>query len=382
MRTKQAVIRRWPGDRNQLSALSEIAPQLLLVFGSPLLLADPEIAQTLAEKFPQAIRIGCSTAGEIAGGEVTDGCLIVTAAHFAHSPLTTASTLLASMEDSRAAGERLGKQLNSAGLKGVIVFGQGVGINGSALVEGLASQLAAGMPISGGLAGDDGAFKQTWVLDNGGLSADRIVALGLHGEHVRLSHGCFGGWQAFGPMRKVTRSAGNVLYELDGEPALEIYKRYLGDHASKLPASGLLFPFEMFSGTEESAGLIRTILGIDEAAGSLILAGEIDPNGYLRLMHAQTDRLVDGAEDAAQTARSFVLQGVGEGIALLVSCVGRKLVMGGRTEEEVEAVQHVLGSRHTLAGFYSYGEISPMAPPGVGCKLHNQTMTITLIEEA
>ena len=199
------------------------------------------------------------------------------------------------------------------------------------------------------------------------------------GEQLVFAHGSFGGWSPFGPARKVTRCANNVLFELDGESALEVYKRYLGEHAKGLPASGLLFPFAMLGKDHSEVGLIRTILGVDEANGSLTLAGDIDPEGYLRLMHASTDALVEGAEAAAEAAQAM-RGNAGEGLALLVSCVGRKLVMGGRVDEEVEAVGDVFGQGATLAGFYSYGEISPFSP-SVDCKLHNQTMTITYLSE-
>ena len=262
----------------------------------------------------------------------------------------------------------------------MLIFGQGVAINGSAVIAGLTQVLGDQMPITGGLAGDGGAFHQTFVLDDQGVSSVRLVAVGLYGDKLQFSHGSFGGWSPFGPARKVTRAVNNVLYELDGEPALTVYKKYLGDHAKGLPASGLLFPFAMLGSDHNDIGLIRTILGVDEAAGSLTLAGNIINDGYLKLMHANTDALVDGAEAAAQAAVD--MQGsTGEGLALLVSCVGRKLVMGGRVDEEVEAVGEVFGSGATLAGFYSYGEISPFTR-SVDCKLHNQTMTITYIGES
>jgi hypothetical protein len=211
------------------------------------------------------------------------------------------------------------------------------------------------------------------------VADDKVVAVGLCGEHLRFGHGSFGGWEPFGPARRVTRCDGNVLYELDGEPALEIYKRYLGDHAKDLPASGLLFPFAMLGEDHNAIGLIRTILGVDEAGGSLTLAGEINPDGYLKLMHASTDKLVNGAESAAQAAAAMFAS-AGDSVAILVSCVGRKLVMGNRVDEEVEAVSDVVGKKAVLTGFYSYGEISPFTP-GSSCKLHNQTMTITCLGE-
>jgi hypothetical protein len=210
------------------------------------------------------------------------------------------------------------------------------------------------------------------------LSSSRVTCIGFYGNELTFLHGSFGGWSPFGPARKVTRCKDNVLYELDGEPALEVYKRYLGDHAKDLPASGLLFPFSMLSKDHSDVGLIRTILGVNEAEGSLTLAGDIVPDGYLKLMHASTDALVDGAELAAMATKSA--KSDEGGLALLVSCVGRKLVMGFRTEEEVEAVGQVFGDKVALAGFYSYGEISPLKTV-TDCKLHNQTMTITYINE-
>lgn len=378
MQVAQTTFRGAPHDAASLAELIAIKPDLVLVFGAvePLRAA----ASALAQAFPTAQRVGCSTAGEISKDGVQDASLVVTALQFEATQVVQFSTVLVGMEDSLDAGKRLAKGLPPADLRAVLIFGQGVKINGSAVLAGMTEILGTSIPITGGLAGDGGAFVQTWVLDNQGVSDDRLCCIGLYGSRLKFAHGSFGGWSPFGPARKVTRSDNNVLYELDGESALAVYKRYLGEHAKGLPASGLLFPFAMLGEDHSEVGLIRTILGVDEAAGSLTLAGNIDPNGYLKLMHASTDALVDGAEAAAEAAKAMLAQD-GQGLALLVSCVGRKLVMGGRVDEEVEAVGDVFGQSATLAGFYSYGEISPFAP-AVECKLHNQTMTITYISEA
>ena len=182
--------------------------------------------------------------------------------------------------------------------------------------------------------------------------------------------------QHFAQTRKVTRCEGNVLHELDGSPALNVYKAYLGSYADGLPGSGLLFPFEMLSQSHEATGLIRTILAVDESTGSLTLAGDITQDCFLRLMHATTNSLVEGAHDAAAAAAMDVPLG-SQHLALLVSCVGRKLVMGNRVDEEVEAVAGVLGNNVRIAGFYSYGEISPGPEGRAIADLHNQTMTVT-----
>jgi len=377
MKVSQVTIRS-AFSAADFSPLTAIQPTLVFAFGS--VDALQAAAPALKAGFAASQLVGCTTAGEISKQGVEDGTLVVTALRFEHSRVAQVSTSLADMADSFAAGQRLAQGLDTAGLRAILIFGQGVAINGSAVIGGMASVVGDQIPITGGLAGDGGAFAKTWILDNAGISSERLVCVGLYGEKLEFAHGSFGGWSPFGPARKVTRCDNNVLYELDGESALEVYKNYLGEHAKGLPASGLLFPFAMLGSDHNEVGLIRTILAVDEQAGSLTLAGDIDPNGYLKLMHASTDALVDGAESAAQAAQKMHATD-NEGLALLVSCVGRKLVMGGRVDEEVEAVGDVFGSGATLAGFYSYGEISPFSPT-VDCKLHNQTMTITYLSEA
>lgn len=241
MHVKQVVVRNSAELPGKLASLQEADPGLLLIFGSVGHLTATRLAETLGSYFPHTVFLGCSTAGEITPDGVEDGSCTITALHFEQTPLTQGATRLTGMEDSFAAGERLGRQIAAVDLKAVLVFGPGVKINGSALVNGISSVIGSHIPITGGLAGDAGAFKRTFTLGKAGVADDYVVAVGLCGDQLRFGHGSFGGWEAFGPARKVTRCEGNVLYELDGEPALGIYKRYLGEHARDLPASGLLF---------------------------------------------------------------------------------------------------------------------------------------------
>jgi hypothetical protein len=377
MRISQLKLTKPTLGVSDFAELVSIHPQLVLAFGSVSALQGG--ADALLQALPDAHIAGCSTAGEISADGVGDGSLVLTALSFDKVQVRQSSIELQGMDDSHAAGTRLAQGLPSDGLRAILIFGQGVQINGSAVLAGMTEVVGADVPITGGLAGDGGAFAETWVLDDQGLSSKRLVAIGLYGSGLSFSHGSYGGWSPFGPARRVTRCDNNVLYELDGESALAVYKRYLGEHAAGLPASGLLFPFAMLGQDHNELGLIRTILGVNEADGSLTLAGDIDPDGYLKLMHASTDALVDGAAAAAQAAQSPQVT-EGQSLAVLVSCVGRKLVMGGRVDEEVEAVAEVFGQNMALTGFYSYGEISPFGVMS-DCKLHNQTMTVTVLSE-
>ncbi len=244
-------------------------------------------------------------------------------------------------------------------------------------MKGLTGGLPPGVTVTGGLAGDGERFKETLVVHGEGAERDLVAVLGISGDRIAVGHGSLGGWDPFGPERLITRSSGNVLHELDGKSALELYKRYLGEHAAGLPATGLLFPLSLRTGDAATA-VVRTILSVDEQRQSMTFAGDVPEGAWARLMKANSDRLIDGAVGAA---RACVASGSSSPqLGICISCVGRRLVLKQRTEEEVEGVRDVLGAQAVLTGFYSYGEISPLSP-SFGCALHNQTMTVTSLEE-
>jgi len=380
MKTKQVILKSPAQAATLLAPLVDMQPDLVLAFGAVAFFSSPELTASLRARFPAATLCGCSTAGEIAVDRVYDNTCIVTGVKFDRTRVAGVTTKIDGMSDSVGAGQRLADALAKEDLTAVLLFGTGVAINGSALVAGLQSGLPQGVTISGGLAADAGAFRQTWTLGAAGATDDHIVAVGLYGKDVKLGYGSYAGWEPFGPSRKVTRCVDNVLYELDGERALDVYKSYLGAYAKDLPGSGLLFPFEMLSAKHEKSGIFRTILGVSEEDGSLTLAGDIDGDGYLRLMHSSTEKLIEGAETAAESVAASMTADSGDGLAILVSCIGRKLVMGDRVDEEVEAVAELMGKHTQVTGFYSNGEIGTSALQG-DCRLHNQTMTITWICE-
>lgn len=351
---------------------------LVLAFGAPELRDAPAPIEELARAYPTSVLVGCSTAGEIMAESVTDDSLTVAVARFDATRLTVATEPVADPSRSYSAGLALAQRLRAGqpDLSAMFVLSDGRVVNGSPLVAGLVDGAGAGVTIAGGLAGDGERFERTWVLVGGRPRSGYVTAVGLSGPRLRVGHGSSGGWDIFGPERRVTRSAGNVLFELDGQPALALYKRYLGDRVAGLPATALLYPLAVRAPGADRQ-LVRTILGLDEENQSMTFAGDIPEGSLAQLMRANLDRLVDGAHAAAAATGTDPRQTV---LAVAVSCVGRRMILGGRIEDELEAVLLALPAGAEMVGFYSYGEIASVAAGT--CDLHNETMTLATFWEA
>jgi len=350
---------------------------LVLAFGPSSMLDDPGPLPDLVRRFPTAVLLGCSTSGEISGSRLLDDSLTVAVVKFERTRLAVVSAAVVE-SDSSTVGRELGRQLRGFGddLVATLLLSDGTLVNGSALAAGLAVGTGRGSVASGGLAGDGSRFVRTWVLVDGTPRTGYAVAVGLYGSHLDVGYGSDGGWSVLGPERVVTRSEGNVLLELDGQPALDLYRTYLGDRAAGLPATALLFPLSVRMPGAGERELVRTVLGIDDERCSMTFAGDIPEGARATLMRSTSNRLVEAAYGAARAA---ALPDDAPALALAVSCVGRRLYLGQRTEEELEAVVESLPAGVTVVGFYSYGELSPVL--GGGCDLHNQTMTLTVLKE-
>ncbi|MEI7728442.1 MAG: FIST N-terminal domain-containing protein [Verrucomicrobiota bacterium] len=377
----QTITTRWTKETGWTwPALAAGSPQLVLYFGATSQLDNeaPAVSE-LAARFPQAVVCGCSTAGEILGSHVFDDSIVAALVSFNSTRVCAVTQSTADNADSQTVGRLAAQKLNGADLRHVLILSDGLSVNGTALMSGFRDVLAPGVAITGGLAGDGPRFQKTFVGLGSKVRRDQIVAIGFYGAAIVVSYGSRGGWEGFGPRRRITRSEGNTLLELDGRPALELYKRYLGKRAAGLPATGLLFPIELTKDVTEKAGLVRTILAVDEAKQSLVFAGDMPEGWYARLMKATGDQLVNGAATAAADA-AHATSPDGVSLAILVSCVGRRLVLGQRIEEELEAVVRALPAKTEAVGFYSYGEACPATGSDFS-ELHNQTMTITVLSE-
>lgn len=352
--------------------------QLVLLFGDRELARDSALRADINRSYPNAEVIGCTTAGEILGIDIYDNALCLTAIEFSHSHIRVVNGNVNNTSIEGLA-RQLCHELADSDLKYVMVLSDGQKINGTHLATSLEQALPPGILITGGLAGDGTRFGETIVWHNDQAESGMLVLCGFYGDDLTITHGTMGGWDAFGPERLVTKSKDNVLWSLDGKPALELYKKYLGEYANQLPSSALRFPL-LIKKPNEDVSVIRTILNIDDSDQSMIFAGDIPEGARASLMHANFDRLIGGAEFAAEKAHASRYQPINGGLVLMISCVGRRLILNQRTEEEVEAVNDVFGNECFYTGFYSYGEISPIVDDEY-CVLHNQTMTITGIFE-
>lgn len=352
--------------------------QLVLGFAAKQNLEDGTCYTKLRHNFPSAMIALCSTAGEIYGKEVYEDAVSVVAMQFEKTPINGVSVNINNYKNSYDAGADIVSQLEPVNLKYIFILSDGSSVNGSELVRGIESVVKHKVPVTGGLAGDGNNFKSTLVGLNSNPTTGQIVAIGFYGDSIKVGHGSMGGWEMFGLEKKVTKSNGNELYEIDKDNALDVYKKYLGKYSEELPSSALLFPLSIKL-EEDSNPVVRTILSINEDTKSMVFAGDVPEGSKVRFMKANFDNLIDAASSAAENSLVSVNQ-VNPKLALLISCVGRKIILNKRVEEEIEAVTDIFGDDVLISGFYSYGELSPLHQ-NAQCELHNQTMTVTIFNE-
>lgn len=358
---------------------------LVLIFAAPEFIYNREPLNEIANFYSKSSIIGCSSAGEIYGNKIFDHSLSVVIVKFSNTCLKIAKAKVGQVSESGKAGISIASQLKADDLKNIFVLSDGLNVNGSELVKGLNTYFTnKKVIVTGGLAGDGNNFKKTWTIINNEILESHVVAIGFYGQNIHIGHASKGGWDIFGPVRRVTRAKSNVLYELDNQPALQLYKEYLGERASELPSSGLLYPLAISDPrNEEYVQLVRTILSIDEDEQSLIFAGDIPAGCNAQLMRANFDRLIESANEAGELASKRLqpshFENPGPVLTIDISCVGRRLLLGERTEEEIESTLDSMPRDSIQAGFYSYGELSPFSTGK--CELHNQTMTITTFYE-
>ena len=323
--------------------------------------------------------IGCTTAGEISSdGFSTDsavlGGMVSDQINFEMVSVTAIS------QNSEKAGRELAAGFSDS-VRYVQLFSDGITGDGSAILRGMTSSFNGNLPVSGGTSGDGGNFLKTYQFLGDEVLSDAAVAIGFCGD-FKLGTGVRSGWTPIGLPKKVTRAAGNVLYELNGESALSVYERFLGKHAEQLPAVGVEYPlgiigqFEDLDGTDHL--LLRATMSVDREKGVINFAGEIPEGAMVYLTCGDRNAILDATEAAARTAIEDYGTAANPAVVFFYSCMARKTVLGLRTKEEIERVQRHFSATVPVLGFYTYGEYCRVRRNGPSL-LHNETATLAVI---
>ncbi len=348
---------------------------LVLVFGDRDAIENPERFEYLEKRYPHAHIVGASTAGSIQNGSLSKHPLVATVVALEKGSVEVVKVENLNNDNLQEKSSQLINKLPQEGLLHAFILMGGIGLNGSLLAKGV-NGVEKNLCVTGGLAGDGEAFNRTVVMCDGQAQEQQALAIGFYGESLHVSVGCETGWEEFGAERVVTKSDGNVVYEIDNKPALTLYEAYLGDFIKDLPTSGLRFPLNIRE-RQSDKEVVRVIMAINEDK-SLLFAGDVPEGSIVRLMKTNVNNLVDGAQMVSKLIRQ---RNDKTALALSVSCSGRRSVLKELVDEELEVMQDVLGEQVHVSGFYSYGELAPFSDNLYDCKLHNQTMTLTVIYE-
>lgn len=354
------------------------APDLVIMFSS----ARYDHARVLAgvyEQLPAVRVVGCSSYGEInseegLSGSVTAMGIVTEGREFATFTLPDIAG------DSRAGGRALAEQVRQFAPDLLIVFPDGMRVNSTQFLLGLQDVLGDRFPIVGGVAADAGDFSRTYELFDRDVLCGGAVALAFKG--VRVVTAARSGWQPIGGTRTCTRiEDGNVLLELDGQPALDLYRSYLGYRAAEMPYVSVEYPIGMVGGVPSTQRLpdgeillLRAIKGVDERRRAIIFGGDLPERAEVRMTRATTEDVIAGADAAGAQVLAALPRPT---LALVFDCMARKVVLGPRYKSELRATFARLGPNVPKIGFYTFGELSPVQGTTMH---HDETFTIALLE--
>lgn len=334
----------------------------------------------------EAPLIGCSTAGEItAEGPAKRSAVVVTV----QSDRMTATTGLGERLDTapRQAGEDAARPAARAKPPDphlFLMFPDGVSGNVAEAIRGVQSVLGLSFPIVGAAAGDDLSFRRTVQYHHGTAHTDSAVGALLSGP-IAVGFGARHGWRPLGKPRLVTRAMANVVHELDGQSAVNLYEEYFGQGAEALRRESLarmtiIYPLGMPIPDEEEY-MLRNVLRITPQ-GNLVYAGEVPEGSAVRLMMGSKDHALAAARVAAERA----MMGLGAKrprLALVFSSASRARLFGRAAGAEIRCIQEVVGLKVPVAGFYGYGELAPLSSDRYlgHTYYHNETLVVVTVAE-
>ncbi len=360
-----------------LSELGSVPEQVLLFVSSRL---DPtEVLAGFTSRLPANVQIaGCSSFAEINSEEGLDQS--VTAMGITGLSCTTLK-VDSMMPDSRQAGRSIGAQAKELEASLLITFPDGMQGNTAEYIRGIQDILGAEFPIVGGVAAEHLAFQRTNEFYNREVLTGGAVAVAIRGA-VTLGTSARSGFQPVGGLRTITKVEGqHLILELDGQPALRIYKDFLGDTPANPQMVGIQFPlllvFDVAGShmtSDDRVHVVRVVRSLDEEKGGLLLGGEVAVGMQVHLTRTVKDDLLRGAVEAVEEACKKVPR---PDVAFIFGCAGRKLLLGPHYQQEMAGAFARLGREVPKVGFYTYGELSPVHNVTI---YHDETFTIALVK--
>lgn len=367
------------------SALSRVggAVNLIVVFAT-VNYGQEEVLKGVKSAAKDALVVGCSGLRCIFNNHGFDKGVVAMA--IAGDDIIFKSAVgVNAQKDSYEAGHSLAKSLVDEATAILMIFMDAVGVNGSAVVRGILDGSRKNLPIIGGMASDASTFTKTYEYHKGEVLSDTVVGVAMSGK-VSFGIGVQHGWQSIGLPVTVTKSEGAVIKEINGQPAIKFFEEYFGEEEAKQlhkPLSRICYVYPLGMSVEGSDELLIRIAFVANEKGELACAGEIPQGSQIRLMLGDYEKAIEAAREAAQKAKEQ-LKGAKPKAAFVFNCAARYMLLGKRADEEIQAIQSVLGGEVPLIGFYTYGEQAPLrgdVGPKCSSLFHNETMTMILLGE-
>ena len=337
----------------------EINPQLIFTFGNLKELQDEQNQSLLKSTFPNADIVYCTSVGQIVMNEISNEVLSVTAIEFSSTQTKSLCLNISDYATKEEARIAIANQIKTEELSHILLFVDGMNVNPTEVLSCINEITQNKICITGGLASDEARFEDASIGLNEKPKPGKIIAIGFYGDKIHIHHSTCGGWEVFGMPKTVTKQEQNILFEIDDQPALDLYKEYLGKYVEGLPQSALFFPLAILNMDNENI-LTRTILSVDHANKSLIFAGDMPQGSKIQFMKSTLNKLIEASENADMIVKTKNTSQVIDYV-LAISCVGRKLVLKHRIDEEVEKLYNIFGENTKLSGFYSHGEVAPFS---------------------
>lgn len=241
------------------------------------------------------------------------------------------------------------------------------------LVDRLNQLLGKKVPIFGGLTADQWRFKQSYQFYKNQVYSDAIPILLFSGP-LLFSHGLASGWNPIGKIGQVTQVKNNIVYQIDNQPALDFYYRYLGERP---PSSE--YPLMVFDPTRQYSYLRAPSGSCDPTVGSITFFGDIPEQAIVQITEATRDHILSASQASMQEAIAHY-PGKTPSSSLFFSCASRRQILGSRTFEEYNLIQNSLTQTLSACGFYTNGEIAPLEQQGISY-FHNETFITLLLGE-